>query len=179
MVVEVIEIDNFLTDDKDVAQKLIKHFGIIIFVHKINQRQNSKLPFLIIPTQEKETEEFFLDQLSKVQCGSIKNGLSFIKFTLKIQQGQCLKESNLMLIVQPAFETKFMEVWTKILPNSKKPRILDEEKFKSEQTFLSKAFDISDEFKDLTEYYGKQISSMRDQIMLSLYANFMTQHVSL
>ena len=179
MVVEVIEINYFLTDDEDVAQKLIKHFGIIIFVHKINQRQNSKLPFLIIPTQEKETEEFFLDQLSKVQCGSIKNGLSFIKFTLKIQQGQCLKESNLMLIVQPAFETKFMEVWTKILPNSKKPRTLDEEKLKSEQTFLSKASVISNRFEDLTEYYGKQISSMRDQMMLSLYANFMTQHVSL
>ena len=176
MVVEIIELTSFLTDDEDVAQKLTQHFGIIIFVHKLNQREKQKLPFLIIPTQEKVTEEFHLNQLSKVQCGSIKNGLSFIKFTLNIQKGQ---ESNLMLIVQPVFETKFMEIWSKVLPNSKRPRIIDEEKLKSDQTFLRKSSEISARYEDLARDYGKQISSMRDQMMMSLYANFMTPHVSL
>ena len=179
MVVEIIELTYFLTDDEDVAQKLIKHFGIIIFVHKTNQRDKLQLPFLIIPTQEKETEEYFLDQLSNVQSGSLRNGLSFIKFTFKIPQGQCSKESNLMLILQPAFETKFMEIWSKVLPYSKRPQIIDEGKLKSEHTFLGKASEITDKFEELTKYYGKQISSVRDQTMMSLYANFMTQNVSL
>merc|ERR1712150_27848 len=93
-----------------------------------------------------------------------------------IQKGQ---ESNLMLIVPPIFETKFMEIWSKVFPNSKKPRVIDEEKLKSEQTFLRKSSEISARYEALARDYGIQISSMRDQMMMSLYANFMTPHVSL
>ena len=59
MVVEIFELTTFLTDDEDGARKITPHFGIIIFVHKFNQRGKQKIPFFIIPTQEEETEEFF------------------------------------------------------------------------------------------------------------------------
>ncbi len=185
MVLEIIELSAFSTDDEDLAQKVIKHFGIIIFVHKSNQNDKQKLPFLIIPTQERETEEFFLEQLSDVQYGSFKNGRIFVKFTLKMEKkrkrGEFFKESNLMLIFQSAFEEKLIEILSykvKVLPDSTRPRILDEESI-LEKTFLRESSEITLKYQDLNKYYEKQRSSMRDQIMMSLYANFMTPHVSL
>ena len=173
MVVEVIEISSYMTDEEEIAGRIYKHVGIVIFVHKSKQRE--KLPFMIIPTQEKKSEEFFREQLTKVQCGSTKDGFSFVKLTLR----HALKEIELMLIVKPTFETKFMEVWRKLLPNSKRPQKIDEERLKSNSTFFRKASEISLSYEKLANHYGKQISSMEDQVMMSLYANFMSQHFTL
>ena len=178
MVVEIFELTTFLLDDEDVARKITPHFGIMILVHKLNQRGKQKIPFMIIPTQEKETEEFFLDQLSKVQCGSYDSDLSFINFSFKIQMGQSFKEFSLMLIMEPDFEKKFMEIWPEVLPNSMKPSILDNE-LKSEQTFQRKASEISVRFEDMAEFYEEKICEKVEIMMMSLYANFMTPHVSL
>ena len=166
MVVEIFELTTFLLDDEDVARKITPHFGIIILVHKLNQRGKQKIPFMIIPTQEKETEEFFLDQLSKVQCGSYDSDLSFIKFIFKIQMGQSFKEFSLVLIIKPDFEKKFMEIWPEVLPNSMKPSILDNE-LKSEQTFQRKASEISVRFEDRAEFYEEKICE-KVEIMMSL-----------
>ena len=158
MVVEIFELTTFLTDDEDVARKITPHFGIIILVHKLNQRGKQKIPFMIIPTQEKETEE--------VQCGSYDSDLSFIKFIFKIQMGQSFKEFSLVLIIKPDFEKKFMEIWPEVLPNSMKPSILDNE-LKSEQTFQRKASEISVRFEDMAEFYEEKICE-KVEIMMSL-----------
>ena len=188
MVLEIFELTTFHTDDEDLAQKLIPHFGIIIFVHKSNQGGKQQLPFLIIPTQKKETQEFFLDQLSKVYCGGgfLNNigGLPFIKFTLKIQQGLSLKESNVFLMLKPEFVERFLEIWPKVLPNSKRPRTkITSEELKSEPAILRKATEISKRYKVLTQLYEKnnRVStiSKRNLMMMSIYANFMTPNASL
>ena len=180
MVLEIFELTSFYTDDEDVFQKVTPHFGIIIFVHKSNQGGKQKLPFLIIPTQKKETQDFFLDQLSKVHCGFKDNisGLPFIKFTFKIQQGKSLKESNLLLVVEHG---KFLEIWSKVLPHSKRPRIkISKGELKSRLAILRKANEISKIYEDLTQFYNEKTgATIRNQMMYSIYANFMTAHASL
>ena len=83
-----------------------------------------------------------------------------------------------MLIIKPDFEKKFMEIWPEVLPNSMKPSILDNE-LKSEQTFQRKASEISVRFEDMAEFYEEKICEKVEIMMMSLYANFMTPHVSL
>ena len=185
MVLEIFKVTTVMTDDDDLAQKVTPHFGIIIFVHKSNQGGKQKIPFLIIPTQKKEREEFFLEQLSKVDCGFLmkennenEKGLPFIKFTLK---GLSLKESNLIFLFEkPEFVMKFAEIWSEVLPHSKRPRtkITDEESRLLEMIVI-KADEISTRYDDLSRFYQEKMSSKRDLMMMSLYANFMIPRVSL